>query len=171
MPAVVPLNKNTKGSRHHHPPPCFLKIQSECTFILSRASWKSPRWLAFHHFPKWQTRLCGFCHDAVLLSKKNLRETPPKQPCFLLTPSFSLLPPQSRQRLSFGDMETASKLVLPCTHGQQCPHCNKLWRSIDCLMEVHLLLFLPPHPMGLALCWAPTGPTSGDRPLSRWSQI
>ena len=59
----------------------------------------------------------GFCHGAVLLFKKNLWETPPKQPCFLLTPSFSLVPPRSRQQLSFGDVETASKLLLPCTHG------------------------------------------------------
>lgn len=80
--------------------------------ILPRISWKSPRWL-------WVTNkcLCGFCHDAVFLFKKNLWETPPKQPCFLLTPSFSLAPPRSRQPLSFGDAETTSKLLLPCTHG------------------------------------------------------
>lgn len=65
--------------------------------------------------------LHGFFSDATLLFKKKLWETPPKHPCFLSGPSFSLVPPGSRQQWSFLDVETSSKVLLPCTHHLSAP--------------------------------------------------
>lgn len=109
MPAVGPLNKNTKGSRHCHPPTCFPKTQlplySSCPELAENLpdDWFFITSLSGKQVPLW---FLSWCSSLV---KKELAGNTPKTDLFSLKPSFSVVLPGSRQQLSFRDIETRSE--------------------------------------------------------------
>lgn len=103
------------GTIIHQPasPRSSLNIHSSCPELAENLpdDWIFTTSLSDKQVPLWFLSRCCW------LLQKELVGNTPKTACFLLTPCFSLVPARSRQQWSSGDIETTSKLSLPCTQG------------------------------------------------------
>lgn len=98
----VPLNKNTKESRHCHPPTCFPKTQlplhSSCPELAENPphDWVFITSLRGKQVPLW---FLSWCSSLV---QKELVGNTPQTDLFSLKPSSSVVSPRGRQQLSSG---------------------------------------------------------------------